>query len=157
MRRDPPRPRVNHTHPPNPWKDIRASRPPRLGLSPTPLLARSLGLSAIRGGPDGPSSTKRAAASLDLRLKPEPSGRTDHNPTQRSLGSRSRLRSRGNQRSLRDRDRSMAGPDEAEAQDKGRVRWDRSVCRRSPGPAAIMRCRLRPRLDLPGQVPRQAI
>ena len=39
--------------------------------------------------------SERATASLDLRLEPEPSGRTDHNPTQRTLGSASRLRSRG--------------------------------------------------------------
>ena len=155
-RRDPPRPQCQ----PHPSSQPVEGRPriataatrsePHTPASPKPRTRRDSGRSRRRG------PHERATASLDLRLEHEPSGRLDHNPTQRTIGSRSRLRSRGNQCSRGHRARSMAVPDEDEARDKSRIRWDGSVRRGSPGPAAMMRFGLRPGWNRPGPVFRQA-
>ena len=155
-RRAPPRPGVSHTRPParggtSAHRDRRDSvraphlrRPrapdtPRFGAVPTE--------GASRASHRVPGSPPRARAERPFGSQPN---------AKEQIGSRSRLRSRGNQRSRGDRARTMAVPDEAGARDKGRSRWEGSARWGSAGHAAILRFGLRPGLDRPGPVLRQA-
>ena len=155
-RRAPPRPGVSHTRPParggtSAHRDRRDSvRAPHLRRPRAPDTPR------FGGGPDGGGLTSEPPRPWISASSPSRAAVRITTQRKEQIGSRSRLRSRGNQRSRGDRARTMAVPDEAGARDKGRSRWEGSARWGSAGHAAILRFGLRPGLDRPGPVLRQA-